>query len=145
MKEIRNLTTKNGYFGEIEYENLTKEMKPKALLVLMFVVAKRNREIKLRGVANRSFQQLYTNREDCSLPTLGFYAFKYICGIIAKESRDVVTVDLPGFFLHTEKEGIVVIIGRGAMVSFSRKLGLVTNSSTETEVVSNGERFPKCT
>ena len=40
-----------------------------------------------------------------SSPTLDFYAFKYICAVIAREGRDVATVDLPGFFLQTEQEG----------------------------------------
>ena len=31
------------------------------------------------------------------------------------------------------------------MVNLSKKLGLVKNSSTETEVVAIGERLPKCT
>ena len=41
--------------------------------------------------------------------------------------------------------GMFVTMGHGAMINVSKKLGLVTTSSTETEVVSNGERFPKCT
>lgn len=41
--------------------------------------------------------------------------------------------------------GLFVTIGRGAMINASKKLGVVTTSSTETEVVANGERFPKCT
>jgi hypothetical protein len=31
------------------------------------------------------------------------------------------------------------------MINISKKLGLVTNSSTETKIVSTGERMPKCT
>ena len=33
----------------------------------------------------------------------------------------------------------------GAMINMSKKLGVNTVSSTETEIVSTGERFPKCT
>ena len=36
-------------------------------------------------------------------------------------------------------------MGKGSMMIVSKKLGLVTASSTETEVVSAGEHFPKCT
>ena len=35
-------------------------------------------------------------------------------------------------------------MSKKAMTSVSKKLGLVTTSSTETEVVADGERFPKC-
>ena len=40
--------------------------------------------------------------------------------------------------------GMHLAMGRGGMMNVSKKLGLVTTSSTETEVVANGERFPKC-
>ena len=40
--------------------------------------------------------------------------------------------------------GLHVTMGKGSMMNASRKLGLVTNSSTETEVVPCGERLPKC-
>ena len=41
--------------------------------------------------------------------------------------------------------GMFVTQGKGAMMNISKKLGLATNSSTETEIVSTGERLPKCT
>ena len=44
-----------------------------------------------------------------------------------------------------DHSGIFVTMGKGAMINISKKLGIVTNSSTETKVVSNRERFPKCT
>ena len=40
--------------------------------------------------------------------------------------------------------GLYVTMGRGAIINQSKKLGVVTNSSTETEVISTGERFSKC-
>jgi hypothetical protein len=36
-------------------------------------------------------------------------------------------------------------MGKGGMLNISKKLGLVTNSSTETEIVLMGERMHKCT
>jgi len=41
--------------------------------------------------------------------------------------------------------GLFLTQGKGAMINVSKKLGLVTNSSTETEIVATGERLPKCT
>lgn len=41
--------------------------------------------------------------------------------------------------------GMVTSQGRGAMISVSKKLGIKTLSSTETEIVATGERLPKCT
>lgn len=64
----------------------------------MFMVLKRNGDLKTRGVANGSVQRLYTNKEDVSSPTPDYYAFKYLCAVSAMEERNVATVDLPGFF-----------------------------------------------
>ena len=103
LKEINNLTS-NECFGEIDYDRLTQTQKDRALPILMFMIMKRNGDIKTRGVANGSLQRVYTNKDDCSSPTPDFYAFKYIIAMIAKEGRDCATVDLPGFFLQTEQE-----------------------------------------
>ena len=40
--------------------------------------------------------------------------------------------------------GLFLTIGQGIMINTSKKLGLVTTSSIETEVVLSGERFLKC-
>ena len=105
MKEIKNLAVKNNCFGEVDYKSLSQEKKDKALPVLMFMVKKRNGDIKTRGYANGSVQQIYTDKNSVSSPTPDFYAFKYVCAVIAKEGRDVATVDLPDFFLQTEQDG----------------------------------------
>ena len=41
--------------------------------------------------------------------------------------------------------GLYITMGRGGLINQSKKLGIVTISSTETEIVSTGECFPKCT
>ena len=109
MKEVTNLV-ENDCFGETEYDKLTQQMKDKALPILMFMVMKRNGLLKTRGVADGSVQRLYTDKDSVSSPTPDFYSFKYICAVIAKEGRDVATVDLPGFFLQTEQEGEELIL-----------------------------------
>ena len=40
--------------------------------------------------------------------------------------------------------GLFVTMGTGAMINISKKLGVNTVSPAETEIVSTGERFPKC-
>ena len=40
--------------------------------------------------------------------------------------------------------GLFVAMGLGSMMSVSKKFALNDNSSIETEILSNGERFPKC-
>ena len=41
--------------------------------------------------------------------------------------------------------GLFLTQGKGVMINLSKKLGIVTTSSIETEMVSTGERLPKCT
>ena len=103
IKEIKNLTW-NECFSEVENKILTQEMKDQALPILMFMIMKRNGDIKTRGVANGIFQRVYTDKDTCSSPTPDFYAVKYMVSTIAREGRDCVTVDLPGFSLQTESE-----------------------------------------
>ena len=103
IKEIRNLAVKNECFGELDYSTLTQEMKDKALPLLMFMVMKRSGELKSRVCANGSFQWLYMDKSKCTSLMPDFYAFKYICRVIVREKRNMATVDLPGFFLQTER------------------------------------------
>jgi hypothetical protein len=114
MKEIINLTD-NDCFGETDYDKLSQEAKDKALPILMFMVLKRNGSLKTRGCANGSVQRLYTNKEDVSSPTPDFYAFKFVCAVIAREARDVATVDLPGFFLQTDQDELILLKVTGAV------------------------------
>ena len=41
--------------------------------------------------------------------------------------------------------GLFLTMGLGAMTNVSKKLNLITRSSTETKIVLVGERFPRCT
>ena len=109
VKEINNLL-KNECFGETDYDKLTQEQKDRALPILMFMILKRNGEIKTRGVANGSVQRLYTNKDDVTSPTPDYHSFKYVCAVAALEKRDVATIDLPGFFLQTEQEGEQILL-----------------------------------
>ena len=44
-----------------------------------------------------------------------------------------------------EHSRLCMTIDRGAMINQSKKLGAVTNSLTEMEIILNSEQFPKCT
>ena len=64
MKKVKKLAIKNNCFGEVEHESLTREMIDKALPMLIFMVLKRSGEIKSRGVANGSYERLYTDKTE---------------------------------------------------------------------------------
>ena len=98
MKEIRNLSEKSECFGEVDYDKIRDGMMKKALPLLMVMEAKRNGNIKTRGVANISGQRLHTCKlEHCS-PMPDFCTFKHVCRFIAKKDRETATADLPRFF-----------------------------------------------
>ena len=64
------------------------------------------------------------------------------------DEGDACTYTCVAHELHADLKGhsrLVVTIGRGAITNISKKLGVMTLSLTETEVLSHGERFPKCT
>jgi hypothetical protein len=44
-----------------------------------------------------------------------FYSFKFIAAVIARESRDVASVDLPGFFLQTDQDEKILLNVTGAV------------------------------
>ena len=70
----------------------------------MFMVIKRNSDLKSKGVSDGSHQKLCTDKADCTSPTPDFCSIKCACHVAAKEDRDVGTADLPGFFLQTEAD-----------------------------------------
>jgi hypothetical protein len=103
MKELNNLVTRD-VFGEVEYESLTSQQRKWALLILLFMVMKRNGTLKSRACADGRQQRVWTNKEDVSSPTPCIEALKYTLIINALEERDVATVDLPEQFLQTDMD-----------------------------------------
>jgi hypothetical protein len=73
---------------------------------------------------------------------------RYLPLIIINDGKDTIIYIDGAHAVHNDckgHSGLFVTQGKGAMINVSKKLGLVTNSSTETEIVSTGERLPKCT
>ena len=52
MKEMNNLAVKNEYFDKVDCKSLSDKHKSRALLMLIFMIIKRNCIIKLREVAS---------------------------------------------------------------------------------------------
>lgn len=77
------------------------------------------------------------------------WATRFLPLIIGIDENGDVLIYIDGAHaVHTDAKGhsgLHLTMGRGSMISVSKKIGLNTNSSTETEVVSTGERMPKCT
>ena len=80
---------------------------------------------------------------------MGYLWFtRYLPLIVAIDEDGNVCMHVDGAHaVHVDGKGhsgLFVTMGRGAMINASKKLGVNTISSTETEIVSDGERFPKC-
>ena len=114
MKELDNLC-RHEAFAEIDYESLSATDKRNALPILMFMVLKRNGDLKSRGCADGRPQRLWTDKHAVSSPTPAIEALKYILAIIAVEGRDVASFDLPGQFLQTEMDETLYLKIGGAL------------------------------
>jgi hypothetical protein len=89
--------------------DLSEEDKKKALSSLIFLKEKKSTVIKARSCANGSPQRKHVGKEDAAAPTVALESVFITSTIDAKESRKVVRVDILGAFLHSDKEGYVIM------------------------------------
>jgi hypothetical protein len=68
----------------------------------MSLQEKRCGKIKARGCADGRKQQLYMNKEETSSPTVSSEALFLTSAINAQEQRRVMTIDIPGAFMHAD-------------------------------------------
>ena len=115
MKELNQLVVRE-VFEEIDYYSLTEQQKKEALPILMFLTMKRDGEtVKTRACADGRMQRLWTVKADVSSPTIAFKALLYTLMVDAMERRDVATIDLPGHFLQTEMDELLILKIQGAI------------------------------
>ena len=76
----------------------------------MFLVEKRSGEINARACANESMQQQYISKENAASPTLNIQSVFITAAIEAHKRRNVVKLDIPGAYLHTDTDKEVVIL-----------------------------------
>ena len=81
-------------------DEVTAEVREKALHYLMFLKRKQTGEVKGRGVADGRSQKSYVTKEELSSPTVLLNALMATCIMDAIEERQVTTVDIPGAFLQ---------------------------------------------
>jgi hypothetical protein len=76
---------------------------------LVFLKKKRNGDIKARSCANGSKQREHITKEEAAAPTVALESVFITAAIDAKEHWKVVTIDIPGAFLHANNEDYVII------------------------------------
>jgi len=88
-------------------KDLTHAQKKAALQYLMYLKQKRCGRIKARGCADGRKQRLYKTKQETSSPTVTSEALFLTSLIDAQEKRQVVTVDIPGAFMHSDMDELV--------------------------------------
>ena len=124
-KELRQLHDYVTYVPVHAHE-LTADQRKQALASLIFITEKRCGRIKTRACANGSTQRGYIPKETTASPTVMNDSVMIQSTIDAHEGREVVTLDIPGAFLHADLDEEVVMLLRGQladlMVEVDREL-----------------------
>ncbi len=80
--------------------------------------------MKVQSCANRSVQWNHVVKEEAALPTVSLESVFAAAAIDAKENREVVTIQIPGAFLHTTNKDYVVIRMNGTLAEVMAKTDL---------------------
>ncbi len=77
--------------------------------------------MKAGSCANKSVQQDHVAKEEAALPTVSLESVFATAAIDARENREVVTIDIPGAFLHANNEDYVVMRMNGMLAELMAK------------------------
>lgn len=100
----------------LKLNEITSDIKNKALGYLMFLKQKRCGKIKARGCADGRPQRVWKTKEEKSAPTVTTESVFIGSMMDAKEGRDVAHVDIPGAFLQTPASSDTYIKLEGGIV-----------------------------
>jgi hypothetical protein len=87
--------------------------------------------VKARSCANGNPQREHIAKEEAAAPTAALESVFLTSTIDAKENREVVTIDIPGAFLHADNEEYVIM----KMVGMLAELMVKTNPKTYRQYV----------
>jgi hypothetical protein len=96
-------------FEPLYANKLSNEDKSKALTSLIFLREKQDDNVNARSCANGSVQREHVAKEEAAAPPVALESVFVTATIDAKEKRKVVTIDIPGAFLHANNEDYVVM------------------------------------
>ncbi len=104
-KELDQFNKYKGF--ELKHANdLSEEDRKKALSSLIFLKEKKSGAIKARSCAKGSVQREHVAKEEAAAPTVGLDSVFITSTIDAKESRKLVTINIPGTACDTRKRKI---------------------------------------
>ena len=122
----------------VQFKDLTREQKVQALRYLMFLKQKRCGKIKARGCADGRKQRVYKTKAETSSPTVTTEGLFITAVIDAREGRYVVTVDIPGAFMHADMDELIHMKIEGALAELLVRVDPDTYGPYMT--VENGKR-----
>jgi hypothetical protein len=103
------------YRNVIDGRSLTREQKCGALQYLMHLKQKRCGRIKARGCADGRKQCLYKSKDKTSSPTVSTEAVFLTSVIEGQERCKVMTINIPGAFMHVNIDGLIHVRLEGPM------------------------------
>jgi len=89
--------------------------------LLIFLKEKKSGAIKARSCANGSVQREHVAKEVAAAPTVGLNSVFITSTIDAKEKRKVVTINIPGAFLHADNKDYVIMKMVGLLAELMAK------------------------
>ena len=114
VSEMQQLDYRN-VIEPVARNDLTSEQRRSALTYLMFLKQKRCGRIKARGCADGRKQRLYKSRYETSSPTVCTESVFLTSVVDASEQRHIVTVDIPGAFMHSDMDELLHMRLEGAL------------------------------
>jgi hypothetical protein len=106
VAEMKQLDYRN-VIMPVKAQELTREEKRKSLMYHIYLKQKRCGRIKARGCADGRKQRVYKNKEETSSPTVSTEALFLTSVVNAQERRKVVTIDIPGAFMHSDMDELI--------------------------------------
>jgi hypothetical protein len=111
-----------GVFEPKLADELTDDDKKKALASLIFLKEKRNGDIKVRSCINGCKQREHIAKEEAAALTVALKSVFITAAIDATEHGKVVTINIPGAFLHANNEDYVIMKMVGTLAELMVKM-----------------------
>ncbi len=119
-KELRQFNVYN-VFKPLYADKLSNEEKLKALSSLIFLKVKQDGKVKARSCVNGSVQREHVAKEEAAALTVALESVFVTATNDAKEKQKVVTIDIPGIFLHADHKDYVVMKMNGSLAELMVK------------------------
>ena len=102
-------------FFPLDPTKMSKDNRARAIVSLMFLKEKRNRDVNGWACADGRPQRDEFEKAKATSPTVAMESIFHTALVNALEERDVACFDIPGAFLHAEMDEDVIMMLRGRL------------------------------